>query len=94
MTQPTHPQPTDGVAYGVTSLVTGIVAFLAGFIPWFSIPLGTVAIVFGALGLKKPSSKGMSIAGLVTGGIGALVGLAIALFWLFIIIASAATATR
>jgi len=94
MAQPTHPQHQDSVAFGVTSLVTGIVAFFVGFIPWFSIPLGTIAIVFGALGLKKPSSKGMSIAGLITGGLGAMAGLALALFWLFIIIASVATPTR
>jgi uncharacterized membrane protein len=64
-----------GVAFGVTSMVTGIVALLVGWNPFMSLPLGTVAIVFGFLGIKKPDSRGMAIAGLVTGIIGVLAGL-------------------
>ncbi len=69
-----------GVAYGVTSLVTGIVALLAGWFVWFSLPLGAIAIIFGALGMKRPDSKGLAIAGLVTGSIGAFIGLVVIFF--------------
>jgi hypothetical protein len=64
-----------GVAFGVTSLTTGVVAFLSGWIFFISIPVGIVAIVFGALGLKKPASRGLAIAGLVSGIVGAAFGI-------------------
>ncbi len=66
-----------GVAFGVTSLTTGIVAFLSGWVFFLSIPIGIVAIVFGALGMKKPASKGMAIAGMVTGIVGVAFGVGI-----------------
>jgi len=83
MAQDTKSQPAHGggVAYGVTSLVTGIVALLAGWFVWFSLPLGAIAIVFGALGMKRPDSKGMAIAGLITGAIGAFIGLVVVFFF-------------
>jgi len=83
MAQETKSQPTHGggVAYGVTSLVTGIVALLAGWFVWFSLPLGAIAIIFGALGMKRPDSKGLAIAGLVTGSIGAFIGLVVIFFF-------------
>lgn len=80
-----QPVKISGGALGITSLVTGIIAFLCGWLPFLSLPLGAVAIVFGALGLKKSESRGLSIAGLVTGIVGFLFGLVI------VIIAIAAT---
>ncbi|CAN5399356.1 hypothetical protein BH10PAT4_BH10PAT4_4810 [soil metagenome] len=67
----------NGVAFGITSLTTGIVAFLSGWIFFLSIPIGIVAIVFGALGIKKPASRGMAIAGMVTGIVGVAFGIGI-----------------
>jgi len=83
MTQVTTSQPLrgGGVAYGVTSLVTGIVALLVAWFAWFSLPLGAIAIVFGVLGMKRPDSKAMSIVGLVTGAIGASIGLLVTFFF-------------
>jgi len=78
-----------GLAFGITSLVTGIIAFLIGWIFFLSIPIGAVAVVFGALGLKKPQGKGLSIAGLITGIIGVVFGLALLLIWLISSIAAA-----
>lgn len=66
-----------GVAFGITSMTTGIIAFLSGWFFFFSIPLGIVAIVFGALGMKRPASKAFAIAGLVTGIVGAAFGMGI-----------------
>lgn len=79
MAQDTKVQPvtTGGVAFGITSLTTGVVAFLTGWVFFISIPVGIVAIIFGALGLKKPASKGMAIAGLVTGIVGLAFGVGI-----------------
>lgn len=92
----TKPAPTGkggGVAFGVTSLVTGIIALLSGWVPFFSLPLGAIAIVFGILGLNKPDSKGMAIAGLVMGIVGAITGLAIVVFWLIALSTASSTPT-
>lgn len=76
-----HPVHGGGVAYGVTSLVTGIIALLAGWFVWISLPLGAIAIVFGALGMKRPDSKGLALAGLITGAIGTFIGLVVIFFF-------------
>lgn len=81
-TRSTQPGQGGGTAFGVTSLVTGIIAFVTGWLPFFSIPLGAVAIIFGILGMKRPDSKGMAIAGLVAGIVGAVFGLSVVVFWI------------
>ncbi len=78
-----------GVAYGVTSLVTGIVALVGAWLIWISLPLAVLAIVFGALGMKRPDSKGLAIAGLVTGSVAALIALVIVFFWILAITVAA-----
>ena len=76
---------TNGLA--VASLVVGIVAFISGWLPFWGLLAGVAAIVLGALALKKGTGKGMSIAGIVTGGIAALTSL---MFTVFFILALAA----
>ncbi|MBS1119097.1 MAG: hypothetical protein H6Q90_1325 [Deltaproteobacteria bacterium] len=66
----------------IAALVLGIVGLLFSFIPclgMYAIPLTLLAVVLGALGMKKPQGKGMAIAGLVCG----IVGTAIAGWWLY-----------
>lgn len=74
--QPQPPVPPVAVpapsGIAITALVLGLVALILGFIPVLSIVMGGVAIVLGVIALKRQQSKGMSIAGIVTGGIGAL----------------------
>lgn len=68
--------------FGITSLVTGIVGLPFMFACGSGIILSVIAIVFGALGMKKAkegqASRGMAVAGLVLG----IVGVA----WFFIVI--------
>lgn len=69
--------------FGVTALVLGIIGTLFGFIPltfFLSLPLGVLAVIFGALGLRRvarhlASNKGVSIAGLVLGLIAVVLGI-------------------
>lgn len=68
---PAGPSPTNGLA--IASLVTGIVAFVFGWAPFFGFLVGATAIVLGIIAMKKSASgKGMSIAGIITGAAGAL----------------------
>lgn len=83
---PTPQQRTAGLA--IAALVVGIVAFVFGWVPVFGAIVGVVAIVLGAIALRKRQSKGLAITGLVLGavatitsitfaaGLGALVGTA------------------
>lgn len=77
-----HPA-TNGLA--VASLVVGIVAFLSGWLPFWGFLSGGAAIVLGILALKKPTGKGMSIAGIVTGGLAALTSILFTIFFIAVL---------
>jgi hypothetical protein len=72
---PVSPQ-TNGLA--VASLVLGILS-----VTGLSILTGIPAIVTGAMGLKRPEGKGMSIAGIIMGAISVIIAL---LFLVFIVV--------
>lgn len=79
---PKSASPATGLAVG--ALVSGIVAFIFGWTPIFGLLAGIAGVVLGILALKKGgvgSAKGMSIAGIITGGIGALWSLIITVFF-------------
>ena len=56
------PVISDGSGWGIAALIFGI----AGVFFWYFPLLGTCAIIFGAIGLKK-RGRGMAIAGLILG---------------------------
>jgi hypothetical protein len=72
----TQAPKATGTGFGVTALVTGIVGTFLCWIPVFGLPL--LAVVFGSVGLTKTirgswnSGKGLDIAGLCLGIVGAL----------------------
>ena len=60
---------------GIISLIFALVGLFVGWIPflgWFGIIFPIIAIIFGAIGIKKDDSHGMAIAGLVIGCISLL----------------------
>lgn len=63
---------------GILSMVFGIIS-LVFFCACINFPLGIAAIILGIIQLVKKGSKGMAIAGLVTGGISILAGF---FFWM------------
>ena len=73
-----------GNPLGLTAMVLGIVAAVLAFIPcigWLGFIPGVLAIIFGALSLKKVNAgeadgKGMSIAGLVCGLVAVIINIA------------------
>jgi len=83
---------SNGLA--IASLVTGIVAFVFGWAPFFGFVAGVAAVILGIISLKKLQNKGMSIAGIITGGLGALWSIIVtALFIISIVAIGAAGVT-
>jgi hypothetical protein len=85
---------TNGIA--IAAGVCGIIAVVLCWIPfidYLSIVLGTLAIIFGIIGVRRAdgygSGKGMAITGIVCG----TVGLAIALLFLLLIFAVVSSVT-
>jgi hypothetical protein len=77
---------SNGLA--VASLVTGIVAFVFGWVFFFGFLVGATAIVLGIIALKKSANgKGMSIAGIVTGAVGALWSIVVTIFFVLSFVA-------
>ncbi len=66
----------------VAGLVLGIVALVFCWIPFLNWILAILAVIFGAVGVSKANKiggkgKGMAIAGLVMGIVGALLGVVV-----------------
>lgn len=81
--QPAGPAPRNGL--GVAALVVGIVSVLLGVVPLLGF-VGLVAVVLGVVGLSRvrrglATNRGMSITGIVLGGLAVLAALA----WLVLI---------
>lgn len=55
------------------------------FVLYGGIALGIVAVVFGALAIKKGQSKGVAVTGITLGIIGALFGISVIVFALVFI---------
>ncbi|MDN4607888.1 DUF4190 domain-containing protein [Sporosarcina highlanderae] len=73
-------QQTNGMA--VSSLVLGILGVVLNLIPLIPYLLGILAIVFGTMGKKVESGKGMAVAGTILGSIALVMKI---IFWLFVI---------
>lgn len=70
------PQQASGSkVFAIVALVSGILAFLTGFLPYVGIVFGGVAIGFGIAALVKKQSKGFAIPGLALGAVGLLISL-------------------
>ena len=69
----------NGVGYGTTSLVTGILSILFIQFIVISIILAIAAIVFGILGINK-GNKGLSKSGLALGAVALLITFFLFLF--------------
>ncbi len=68
---PTVASTTNGIA--IASLVVGIFAFIFGWVPFLGFAAGATAIILGVIALKKhAANKGLPVAGITTGALGAL----------------------
>lgn len=77
--QPVDSEPPvsgGNIGFSIASMVCGILSILCCCAWYISIILAGVAIVFGILSLKKNADgRNMAIAGLITGGIGAVLSI-------------------
>jgi uncharacterized membrane protein len=70
-----------GNAFGIIALIFGIIGLCCGWIlSLFGLVFPIVAIVCGAIGIKKDDSSGMAIAGLVLGSISVICILVVTVF--------------
>jgi len=61
----------------VAALTVGIAAFVTSPIPFWGLIAGITAIVLGIIGLRSTTSKGLSVVGIVTGGVAVLANIII-----------------
>ncbi len=72
-------QSVPGKGMAIASLILGIVS-LALCLYWFiALPAGIVAVVLGVISRKRGVGAGLSLAGIITGAIGAVLALIIAI---------------
>lgn len=89
-TQPPAANHTATNGLAVASMVVGLVAFFSGWVPFWGLLTGIAAIVLGVIALKKPTGKGLSVTGIVTGGIAALTSVLFTIFFVIALTASSA----
>lgn len=76
MSEANKTEQTEGQGLAVASLVLGILAIITCLVWYIGIVLGVLAVVFGAVSIKKRGRK-KAIAGIVTGSIGIVLSLLI-----------------
>jgi len=82
---PPQPPPSqaEGGLPGVGAFVIGLIGLVISIIPFIGIyaaPLTVLAVILGAIGLRRPEGRGFSIAGLTCG----LIGSGIVICWLLV----------
>ena len=79
------PQPGPGSGFAITSLVCGILSILCCYCTLgVTVIPAIMAIIFGIVAQKKGQSKGLSIAGIITGVIGLLLSLGMIIYIVFV----------
>lgn len=76
MSEPHKTEQTESQGLAIASLVLGILAIITCLVWYIGIVLGVLAIIFGAVSVKKRGRK-KAIAGIVTGSIGVILSLLI-----------------
>ena len=79
------PQQNAGSGFAITSLVCGILSILCCYCTLgVTVIPAIMAIIFGIVAQKKGQSKGLSIAGIITGVIGLLLSLGMIIYIVFV----------
>lgn len=75
-------EKNEGNGLAVAGLVLGIIAVALNFIPFLPYTLGTLAIIFGGVGMRKEVKRKMAIAAVILGIVSILMKI---LFWVIVI---------
>lgn len=81
------PGPIEPKGLAITALVTGIVGLVFCWAWFIGLLSGAAGVVFGIIALRKGQSKGMSIAGIITGGLGFIVAAILLVIWISVLVA-------
>lgn len=73
-------QPKNYGGLAIAGMVIGIVSVMLGWVPFLGFCLGVTAIILSIVAIKKKQSKGMSIAGIVTGAVSIVWNLIVSAF--------------
>ena len=73
------PQQGESKMFAIISLVCGIVSLVCSCCGYLPMATGVAAVVLGILSLNKENAKGMAIAGIICGGLGAVIGIVVAI---------------
>lgn len=65
---------------GLVFVSVFVLADVAPFVLYVGLLLGVVGVILGVLALRKQQSKGMALAGLVTGSISVLIAIGLVVF--------------
>jgi hypothetical protein len=90
---PPSVSPSTGNGMAIAALVLGIISIVACWLCGLGVVAGVLAVVFGILGMKRADAlpgrpnRGMALAGLITGAIGAVLSVVL----LVVIFVGAAT---
>lgn len=86
-------KPRTGMA--IASLVLGILALLTCWAPigsYAAVIMALLAVIFGIVGVRRTSGRGMAIAGLILGGLALVVSVLASIFWTTIFVDAARVA--
>ncbi len=81
------PQPVQSQSnlMGILALVTGLVSFIFGWIPFLTFVPEILAAVFGIVGIVKKQGKGMAIAGLILAVLAFLTTMTVSMFLVYLL---------
>ena len=78
VTTPTEPTAT----FSIAGLVLGIIGVVIAWVPIVGFVVSALGIIFGALGYRRGVSRGLGLAGLITGIVGAAIAIFFGLAWI------------
>lgn len=78
----------------IAGMVVGIIAFVFGWVSFLGFCLGVTAIILSIIALKKKQSKGMSIAGIITGALAIVVNIIVSILFIISLVTVATAANE
>lgn len=88
---PQGPQPSSALA--ITSFITGIIAFLFGWVPFLGLLLGIAGLILSIVAVRKPVLRGLAVAGITLSTLATLTALVTTGLFVLALLSSGASTT-